>query len=456
VGLAVSILGLAAYLYLLGGLVWWLRFTAARLPADQAVSAIGSKRLLTTGLKAFLFEAVILAVLMVLALGAWQLAKKVSKGSNEDESPAAEATSEAEAKSKEARHRPIAWSTILFGICLGIEILAVAFESKNWARTGGGVPSGALIGGAVGAFAAALFDESSDRTQYLESAGVRWALSIPLAAGAIVLFSAPAGVAILVLLVLAHLSGGLNELPSVDDPLELVPAVLIVGIGFGLVAAAYEATPPVSLERVTVVPVAGQGRGFVGGYVGESSDGLIVAQCRSNPADPKISPQPPRLKAIPKGHIQETYLGGPRYAFDYGKKPSILDLLKHYTGHGEVDEAFDTVSIDPRRTRLVCGDARSFRVVTAVSKRKTGTAKERVIAHGAGVVSVGGQGVETTQITLDRGDEVWLPIVPVDAARAEVGLLGQTVVRVWTRFELESGDTDTSFEQVHLMRRKTF
>jgi hypothetical protein len=66
---AASLVGLGAYLYLLGGLVWWLRFTAARLPADEAIGAIDGKRLLTTGLKAMLFELLVLGVLMLIALG---------------------------------------------------------------------------------------------------------------------------------------------------------------------------------------------------------------------------------------------------------------------------------------------------------------------------------------------------------------------------------------------------
>lgn len=454
VGLAVSVLGLAAYLYLLGGLVWWLRFTAARLPADQAVSAIGGKRLLTTGLKAFLFEAVILVVLWLLALGAWRLARKSTKGSAGQPVAPNDKTANGEG-SQRPKHTPISWSTVLFGICLGIELLALLFGLKNWLPRGVVIPQSfqGWVGGVIGAFAAAFFDERSNWNEKLKKPAIRWKLSIPLALGAIVIFSAPAGIAILVLLILAHLSGGLDELPSIEEPVKLVPAVLIVGAGFGLVAAAYEATPPVSLERVAVVTANGE---IVGGYVGESSDELTVAHCSGDRVDPQVNPRPPKLKVIPKSEITATYLGGPQYAFDYGRKPSVLDLLKHYLGESEIDEILDTVSIDPRGNRLVCGDARSFRIVRAVADKSRGVAKERIIVHGAGVVSLGGADVEPSQLTLDHNGAIWLPIIPLDAARAEVGLLGYAEVDVWTRFELEGGDTTTVSKQVRLFRRRTY
>jgi hypothetical protein len=456
-GLGASILGLAAYFYLLGGLVWWLRFTAAQLPADQAVSRIDSKRLLATGLKAFLFEAVILAVLMLLALAARWVARKVSNRSRAKPWPPHERIRvDGDPESEQVPRRLIAWSTVLFGICFGVVLVAVIFELSDRARSGGGVPSPfvVLLSGVFGAFGAALFDEQSDKTARLESPAVRWALSIPLGFLAIVMLSAPAGVAILVLIVLAHLSGGLNELPSMENPLKLIPPVLIVGAGLGVVAAAYQATPPVSLDRVVI---ATQARGrVVGGFIGETSDAVMVAQCRANAVDPRISPDPPKLKVIPKAEIAGMHLGGIRYAFDYGKDPSIFDLMKHYLGRSELGEALDTVSIDPRAARLVCGDAKPFRVLRSTVDRETGRAREKVFLHGAGVISIGGESVEPTQLTLRKGGRVWLPITPVDAARAEVGLLGAAVVQVWTRLEPESGEAFTSWRRIRLFRRSTY
>jgi hypothetical protein len=74
IGVAASILGLAGYVYLIGGIVSWVRFGAARLPSDAAVSALASSTLFEAGLRAILYAAVLFTAVCVVAyfaVGNW-------------------------------------------------------------------------------------------------------------------------------------------------------------------------------------------------------------------------------------------------------------------------------------------------------------------------------------------------------------------------------------------------
>lgn len=71
---AASVLGLAGYVYLIGGIVSWVRFGAAHLPSDFAVATLGNTTLLEVGLRAVLLSAVVFAascVLAYFAVGNW-------------------------------------------------------------------------------------------------------------------------------------------------------------------------------------------------------------------------------------------------------------------------------------------------------------------------------------------------------------------------------------------------
>ena len=59
--------GLAGYVYLIGGVITWVRLVAARLPADPLAAIVDPRVLFAVGLKAIVFVAVVLAVLCLLA-----------------------------------------------------------------------------------------------------------------------------------------------------------------------------------------------------------------------------------------------------------------------------------------------------------------------------------------------------------------------------------------------------
>ena len=71
---AASLLGLAGYVYLIGGIVSWVRFGAARLPSDIAVATLDRTTLFEVGLRAVLFSALVFTAACVVAyfaVGNW-------------------------------------------------------------------------------------------------------------------------------------------------------------------------------------------------------------------------------------------------------------------------------------------------------------------------------------------------------------------------------------------------
>jgi hypothetical protein len=438
VAFAASLVGLGAYLYLLGGLVWWLRFTAARLPADEAIGAIDGKRLLATGLKALIFELLVLGALMLIAWGAWRVARRAA-GKQAAERP-------------KARDRnPVAWGIVLIGISLGIILVSIGLQQFEFLpKTTGSSLAGSVIGGVLGAFAGAFFDEKSDLPEeLLRMPAVTWSASIVLGSMAIVFLAAPAGLAVLVLIALLHLGGALNRLPSVRTAIHLIPAVLILGTCFSLVAAAYQATPPVTLPRALISTTSG---GTVtGGYIGRSADGLILAKCRADTTNPMVSHRA-HLKVVPKSEVAAIYLGGMRYAFDYGKNPSILDLGLYFFQRGEIGEALNTTSFDLRENKLVCGRKKSFRVTDRTRHIPTGQVREKLVVSGEGTLSLRGSDIEPIDLDVSRRSAVWLRIVPVGEAKRELERRGTTDVEVRLSFEIEGEDSEQRSHLVHLVR----
>ena len=60
---ATTILGLAGYAYALGGVVVWVRLTAAHLPADLTTTLLDPRLLLAVGLRTFGFAVVVLSII---------------------------------------------------------------------------------------------------------------------------------------------------------------------------------------------------------------------------------------------------------------------------------------------------------------------------------------------------------------------------------------------------------
>jgi hypothetical protein len=340
---------------------------------------------------------------------------------------------------------------VLVGSTLGVILVSSGLRQFDLLpRTIGSSLAGSLVGGVAGAFAGAFFDEKSDLPErVLKTPVLVWSASIVLGLMAIVFLAAPAGLAVIVLIALLHLGGALKRLSSVRTALHLVPAVLILGICFSLVAAAYQATPPVTLPRAVVWTASG---GTVtGGYIGRSGDGLILAKCRADATNPMVSDRP-HLKVIPESEVEAIYLGGSRYAFDYGKNPSILDLGLYFFQRNEIGEWLNTSSFDPREDKLVCGRKKSFRLTEFARKKSTGELKERLVLYGEGTLLASGNSVKAVELTVDKRSAVWLPIVPTGEARRELARTGLADVDVSLSFEPEGEDAEEHSQHLHLAR----
>jgi hypothetical protein len=426
VGLAISLIGLAAYLYLLGGLVWWLRFTAAGLPADEAITVVDDKRLLATGCKAMLFELIVLVTLMLMAWAAWRIVRRLRKVESEDELSAHE-------------RNPIAWAIVLFGICVG----AISFVAllDNLLPVGdslfGSTLLGTLAGGMTGALAGAFFDFESDLRAKLETPLILWAVSLFLGLLAFVLLAAPAGVLMIVIIALAHLGGRLSRLPSVRNPMHLIPGVLILGVAFGFIAAAYQATPPVTFARAVVA--LSNGGSITGGYVGETGGGVLLAECDPSEKEPTVG-RSPNLRLVPSEEIEAVHLGGVRYAFDHGKDPSLLDLARYFYKRNGLKEKIATVSVDPRQERLTCGLTEAVAILdkTLILRGAVDTAA-RVRVHGKGDVLLDGEGIFPSDEAVEGSSTIAIPVTPRPWVFEEVTETGAAEVEVAIRYESEEG-----------------
>jgi hypothetical protein len=407
IGIATGILGLGAYLYLLGGLVVWLRLSGAQIPTDDAMRALDSRRLLAVGIKAFVFEAIMLGVLLLLATFAWFSVKR-----QDAKTPGT--------KSRDERR----WEAWVFGlqgviVCLLSGGVSALFLSVWWARAIG------IALGLVWVFVVLprlLKRIEGEITADVKTGRrVRWAiktgLTIAAAAVAVVVLAAPAGIGVLVLLVFLHLSHRLKALPSVRKPTELIGAVLVLGAGLSIVVASYLATPPVELDDAVLVMVGGHT--IEGGYVGQSSEGVFLATCVRNKVNPRMS-RPSHLRIVSADRIRRVVIGGPKYVLDYGKDPSLLDLGRYFFGRlPRIGELFEPVALDVREDKLVCGLDQTFELERVVRHPRSHRVAELVRTFGAGTLVLSGDGLEESTATLKREGRALLPVALTPIARRE-------------------------------------
>src|SRR3954454_3103687 len=69
IDVATTVLGLAVYAYALGGIVVWVRLTAAHLPADLTTTLLDPRLLLAVGLRTLVFAVVVLGAICLVAYG---------------------------------------------------------------------------------------------------------------------------------------------------------------------------------------------------------------------------------------------------------------------------------------------------------------------------------------------------------------------------------------------------
>lgn|GEM_PF-5192679 len=434
-GIAGGVVALAAYLYLLGGMVVWLRLTGARLPTDDALRALDSRRLLAFGLKAFLFELLMLGLLSLLAFWTWRRMTKKQRSPGK-------AVTNAKAAAGESL---VAWILLLQALLIGLSSAAlfVAYTSTPDAW----FPLLSLAVAAVWVFVILRLGGRADALgewgQHVLT-GVRWLIIAVVIFVSVWKLAAPLGVTVLVVLAFLLLSENLSRLPSVRSPVELIPAVLVVGAGLSLIVGAYTASPPVSLDRAEVLLVGGAT--VTGGYVGQSEDGVFLATCTADPRDPEASGAT-RLRNFAPEEVKRLIIGGPRYVLDFGKDPSLADLARYMVHRDHIKEARPTVSLDFRGKKLVCGQESPLRLE---GRSHAGDAlQEGVFVAGPGRLEVSGEGVVPVTRKVERRAHLELPLDLDRGARRERRCEGfDTIIEV--KMTLSEGLEGTKHSELHL------
>jgi hypothetical protein len=416
-----GLLGLGAYVYLLGGFVLWLKFTAARLPTDDAVSPLGGNRLLAVGLKAFVFELVLVAVLLGLAFLAWEAARIRDVKAAKKNEEGAEAI--AKAAQLDTAEKWETWRRLLQALIVGILVGSIVAELLHVPKLALGWPWPSLVAGVAAAAIWLLWilpkllcwaGRETPRRRGLKT----W-LTVAAAAPAVTLLAAPAGVGVLVLLLFLHLSHHLKELGKVDRSMKLMPSVLIIAGALSLVVATYLATPPVSLDTALVVFQGKDHHTVRGGYIGRSGDGVFLATCLPDETDPTET-ETTHLRVLAPEKIRRIVLGGSsEFAIDDGRDPSLLDLGRFLTSSQEKPgEWFDTVSLDVRQSELTCGFPRFLTIARRERDRVTRGVSQAGTVPDDGILTLSGPDLRPQHIEADGAGHFVLPLALTPAARA--------------------------------------
>lgn len=350
-----GVLGLAAYVYLLGGAVMWLRLTAARLPADEVMEAFQSRQLLSMGMKALFAELFLLALVAALVWAAWRVACWLDR------------RRDLRTEGAPGRQRqPLdeyALLVVLRSVVIaltGTALLATAFEYSSE-----DVASLVAVAVAVSGLLIGVVDVADRRPKGPERLakvpqhpvmriGLR-ALRVLASLGvlyvAVRYMAAPIGLTVLVLVVLLQFSNGVVKLTRVRTTSGLIVPVLILAAALNVIIVSYLSTPPVTFERAVVLTKK-EGE-ITAAYVGRTASSLYLATC--HPVTATTSTKA-RMHVISNPEVERIELGGFRYSFDFGKRPSLWGLFKYYTQAESIQTEDDGFQLDLRKERDVCGE----------------------------------------------------------------------------------------------------
>jgi hypothetical protein len=354
--LGAGVVGLAAYVYLLGGAVMWLGMTAARLPSDDATDAFQNRQLLSMGLKALFFELLLLGAVTAIVWAAWRAActleqRRLRKGTANEAAPPPRSPD----KPLDEYVLLVLLRSVVVALSL-VALLASGFQIYSEANAvllaAGVLALGLVIG------AADIVDKRPGWLMKLDEQrwvgallqAVRVLVSVGVVVAAVIYMAAPLGLTVLVLVVLLQFSERVMRLAKVPTMKELIVPVLILAAALNVVIVPYLATPPVTFDRATVLTT--EGREITGAYIGRSSAGIYLATCRA--VDATTSTEA-RLLIVPADEVKRFVLGGFRYSFDFGKRPSLLGLFGYYAQARSIESKDDGFQLDLREERDVCG-----------------------------------------------------------------------------------------------------
>jgi hypothetical protein len=360
-GLA-GLAGLGVYVYLLGGIVAWLRVVAARLPADNVTAAFEDRSLVTAGIKVLVFEALLLCFVSAAIAGVLEIVKRAERMARRPTTGTRRRFNRPAAD--DADDRLFVLTIVFRALLVGLLLAALggstgALTPTSW--LGIAVLLATLFAAAeltfrwtTGLFAPFAERPPSGRRFAAECAArlARWTLVAEAVGLAFWKLAAPLGSTVIVLLLLLVLTRYARAVRlRTSQRAFMAGAVVVVATALNMIIIPYLATPPVAFERATVTMA--KGGTIQGAYLGRSSDGLYLATCEPTRTDPQRS-ELARVMVIADPEIKELTLGGPRYVFDVGHRPTLFGLGVHFLSGSNLSPGDDGVQLDPRERRDVC------------------------------------------------------------------------------------------------------
>lgn len=347
--LAAGVVGLAAYVYLLGGTIFWLRIYAARLPADNATVAFQDRTLLAVGIKALLFELLLLGLSGGVVWGIWKGARHLDHQEERDQ------------RELVSYVILVLLRSLIAGLTL-ISLLAPPCLDRYSGEGAGWVLLGfVLVGLAIGAI-----DLSGRTPPKIEKLAAGWAkrdwfqflrflLALAVVVVAVAYMAIALGITVLVLLALLVLFHRYRRSPPPPGPRstrELLLPALILAMALNLVIVPYLATPPVTFDHAEVTTK--KGGPIDGAYLGRTSEGVFLATCSQRTNNPTRSYEG-RIQVIPIEEVEHVVIGDFKYSFDVGNRPSLLALAKHFAMGVDLHHSDDGFLLDVRSSPHVCG-----------------------------------------------------------------------------------------------------
>jgi heme/copper-type cytochrome/quinol oxidase subunit 2 len=346
--LAAGVVGLTAYVYLLGGTIFWLRIYAARLPADNATVAFQDRALLAMGIKALLFELLLLGLAGGVVWGIWKGARHLDHQEERDQR-------ELVSYVILVLLRSLISGLTLISLLIGPFVDLYTGEGAGWV-----VLTFVLVGLAIAAV-----DLSGRMPKTVWSLGakamkndwfqlLRFLLALLVIFIAVTYMAVALGITVLVLLVLLVLFHRYRRSPHPPGPRttrELLLPALILAMALNLVIIPYLATPPVTFDHAWVTTKDGDH--FDGAYLGRTSEGVFLATCLQRP-NPTRSYEG-RIEVVPAEDVEHVVVGGFKYSFDVGNRPSLIALAKHFAMGVDLHGDDNGFLLDVRSAPHVCG-----------------------------------------------------------------------------------------------------
>jgi hypothetical protein len=345
---AAGVLGLAGYVYLIGGVLSWVRLSAAHLPADATTSILDNRLLFAVGFKAIALAAVVFAVVCVVSYLAGRRALRHNP--RNWNRVIAEGPTDARELAKRDKDAEVCLGEGAAKLVAGFNVLVIA----------------AVIGLAVARLIDAIFDAAwipivafliiwlalaywFARLDPLGGKGLLHKAVIAIAIAVAAFSTAPIGVLVLASVAIARLAGVIARLRRPNSVSDFLRSPLPWGLLtiYSLFALAWIAIPPVAYPRAVITTPGGE---RVGGYLARTGDGVWLVTCRGV-AD--ATSRDERTILIPSSDVKGTALGGESFRVDQGDRPSLAGLAFRALGI----DAYPPTWFKPdlRATKSTCG-----------------------------------------------------------------------------------------------------